>query len=75
MKAKETTSLSFSGAHFGHYKARATHKGINQLHTMLTDIPLRTGFSYRWWKKGINIMLEKIVGNCDATKLRIILLF
>jgi len=39
------------------------------------DIPLRTSFSYKWWKKGINVMLEKIAGNCDATKLQIILLF
>jgi len=42
---------------------------------MLMDIPLRTGFSYRQWKKGINVMLEKITGNCEVTKLRIILLF
>jgi len=59
MKAKETTLSSFSGAHFGHYKAGATHKSINELHTVLADIPLQTGFSYRQWKKGINIMLEK----------------
>jgi len=74
-KAKETTSLSFSGAHFGHYKASMTNKTINQLHTLLTDIPLRTGFSYKQWKKEINVMLEKIAGNCNVTKLRIILLF
>jgi len=53
MKAKETMSSSFLGAHFSHYKAGATHKGINQLHTMLMDISLQTSFSYRWWKKGI----------------------
>jgi len=32
-------------------------------------------FSYKQWKKGINVMLEKITGNCDVAKLRIILLF
>jgi len=74
-KAKETTSSSLSGAHFGHYKARANHKLINALHTMLTDILLWMGFSYQQWKKGINVMLEKIAGNCEATKLCIILLF
>jgi len=74
-KAKETTSLSLSGAHFGNYKARASHKLINTLHTLLTDIPLWTGFSYRRWKKGINVMLEKIAWNCEVTKLQIILLF
>jgi len=40
MKAKETTSSSLSGAHFGHYKAGATHAMINKLHTLLADIPL-----------------------------------
>jgi len=74
-KAKETTSSSLSGAHFGHYKAGGNHKLINALHTMLTDILLRMGFLYQWWKKGINIMLEKIAGNCKVTKLQIILLF
>jgi len=39
-KAKETTSSSLSGAHFGHYKTRATNKIINSLHTLLMDIPL-----------------------------------
>ncbi len=74
-KVKEATSSSLSGIHFGHYKTGANHELINALHMMLTDIPLRMGFSYWWWKKGINIMLEKITGNCKVTKLRIILLF
>jgi len=33
------------------------------------------GFSYKWWRKGINVMLEKIVSNCKVAKLCIILLF
>jgi len=74
-KAKEPTSSRLSGVHFGHYKAGANHALINKLHTMLMDILLHMGFSYRWWKKGINVMLEKIAGNCEVTKLRIILLF
>jgi len=47
IKAKETTSSSFSGVHFGHYKAGAQHTLINALHTMLTDIPLCMEFSYQ----------------------------
>jgi len=74
-KAKETTSSSLSGAHFGHYKAGANHELINALHTMLMDILLQMGFSYRHWEKAINVMLEKIASNCEATKLWIILLF
>jgi len=75
MKAKEATSSCLLGAHFGYYKARSTHKIINKLHTLLMDIPLHMGFSYKWWKKGINMMLEKIAGNCKVSKLCIILLF
>jgi len=59
----------------GHSKASATHEPINALHTILMDIPLQTGFSYWRWKKGINVMLEKITGNCEATKPHIILPF
>jgi len=59
MKTKEATSSSLLGVHFGHYKASVTHKFINKLHMMLTDIPLWTGFLYWWWKKGVNVMLEK----------------
>jgi len=44
MKAKESTSSSLSGAHFGHYKAGATHAVINKLYTLLADIPLWMGF-------------------------------
>jgi len=33
-KAKETTSSSLSGTHFGHYKAGANHELINALHTI-----------------------------------------
>jgi len=40
MKAKEMTSSSLSGVHFGHYKASATHAAINELHTLLADILL-----------------------------------
>jgi len=52
MKAKEATSSSLSGAHFGHYKAGTTHKIINKLHMLLMDIPLCIGLLYKQWKKG-----------------------
>jgi len=54
---------SLSGAHFRHYKA-GTHKElINAVHTALLAIPLKIGFSYNRWKKEINVMLEKSLGN------------
>jgi len=62
-KAKEWTAFSLSGAHFGHYKARTFHAIISAVHTALSAIPLKIGYSYNHWKKGINVMLEKIPGD------------
>jgi len=58
LKAKETTASSKSRAHFGHYKTGAIHNNINEMHTLMVAIPLRSGCSYRRWKKGINIQRE-----------------
>jgi len=45
------------------------------INAKLADIPLQTGFSPACWKKGLNVMLEKVAGNINVEKLRIILLF
>jgi len=66
---------SLSGAHFGHYKAGTFNELINAVHMALSTIPMKTGFSYQQWWKGINVMLEKTPGNFQVDKLRIILLF
>jgi len=44
------------GDNFGHHKAGTFSNIINSVHTVA--IPLKTGFSYNWWRKGINVMLE-----------------
>jgi len=75
IKSKERTASSLSGAHFGHYKSGTFNDLINGVHTALAVIPLKTGYSYTRWRKGINIMLEKSTGNFQVDKLRIILLF
>jgi len=41
----------------------------------LLAIPMKMGFSYQRWRKGINVMLEKSLGNFQVNKLCIILLF
>jgi len=75
-KAKECTASSLSGAHFRHYKSGTFSELINSIHMALLTIPLKTGYSYHhWWKKGINMMLEKSPGNFQVDKLCIILLF
>ncbi len=45
------------------------------INSTMADIPLRTGFSYDRWQKGLNIMIEKTIGDFNVEKLRIILLF
>jgi len=45
------------------------------INATLADIPLKTGFSPTCWWKGLNVMLEKVAGNFNVEKLRIILLF
>jgi len=41
----------------------------------MADIPMTTGYSPNCWWEGLNVMLEKIPGNFNVEKLRIILLF
>jgi len=42
---------------------------------MMVNLPMKTGYSpHRWWE-GLNVMLEKMLGNFNVEKLRIILLF
>jgi len=45
------------------------------MNAAMADIPLHTGFTYEQWKKGLNIMIEKMVGDFNVKKLHIILLF
>ena len=74
-KARETTSSSASGIHFGHYIAGTFNPEILLINTAMADIPLHTGFAYDRWKSGLNIMIEKAAGDFNVEKLRIILLF
>jgi len=41
----------------------------------MADIPLKTSYSPNRWREGLNVMLEKSLGNFNVEKLRIILLF
>jgi len=71
-KAHETTSSSASGIHFGHYIAGTFNPEIMVVNA---NIPLQTGFLYQRWQTGLNIMIEKTMGDFNVKKLRIILLF
>ena len=48
---------------------------INWVNTSMINIPYLSGYSPKRWQRGINVMLEKIKGNCIVEKLRTILLY
>ena len=61
-KAKEETSLSYSGLHFGHYIAGANCDYISQFHALQVLLVLKKGIALERWSKGLSVMLEKMVG-------------
>jgi len=68
-KAQEMTSSSVLGLHFGHYIVGTFNLEILVINTTLADIPLRTGFLYDRWKKGLNVMIEKSARDFNVEKL------
>ena len=73
-KAKEKTSSSESGLHFGHYKAAAQSSVVSHLHALKTSLALKRGFALERWSRGLSVMLEKMFGCTLVSKLRAILL-
>ena len=73
-KAKESTSSSPSGLHFGLWKANATDDTLADIDRILRGIPFRTGHSLRRWQTGVDVELCKKAGNYDVDKLRTIVL-
>jgi len=74
-KAQETMVSSMSQVHFGHYMAGTFNPEIALLNATMVDILLQSGYSPWRWRKGLNVMLQKQVGNINVEKLRIIVLF
>ena len=72
---KERTASSFSGRHFGHYKA-ASHSDflLPEVHAKTIELVTKTRATPERWSKGLSVMLEKIAGVALVTKLRAILL-
>ena len=73
-RAKEDTSSSMSGLHFGHYKAGAQSQIISHFHALKTSLLLHRGIALDRWSHGLSVMLEKMFGCSLVTKLRSILL-
>ena len=72
--AREKTSSSESGLHFGHYKAAARSPAVSHLHALKTTLALKRGFALDRWARGLSVMLEKMFGCTLVSKLRAILL-
>jgi len=75
LKARETTVSSPSGIHFGHYMAAMADETVARLNAILANLALYSGTAPDRWKKTLNVMLEKMAGNNNVKKLRIIMLF
>jgi len=63
------------GIHFGHYIAAVKEILTEKINRLMATIPMITGISPQRWRHALNVMLEKVAGNCSVEKLRIIMLF
>ena len=73
-RAKEKTSSSISGLHFGHYKAASHSYDIASLHSRFTQLVFMTGISLSRYQSGLQVILEKKPGAINIDLLRAILL-
>ena len=72
--AKEETSSSMSGYHFGHYMAGSMSEYIDHFHALKATLLLHHGLVLERWAQGLSVMLQKLFGCSLITKLRSILL-
>ena len=73
-KARERTSSSLSGLHYGHYKAAAQSDLFSEIHALMTELAVTGGTPLARWESGLSVMLEKTKGIIQVDKLRAILL-
>ena len=74
-RVKERTSSSPSTLHVGHWKAVCSDPATTWVNMVMINIPYISGYSPKRWQHGLNVMIEKIKGNCRVDKLRTILLY
>jgi hypothetical protein len=72
--AKEETSSSKSGMHFGHYVAGSLSECIDDFHALKATLLLHHGLVLDRWAQGLLVMLQKMFGCLLITKLHSILL-
>ena len=73
-RANERISSSYSGLHYGHYKAASFDVNLSALHAQKLTMAAKAGMPLDRWGIGVTVLLEKICGNNYAHKLRAICL-
>ena len=73
-KAKENTSSSKSGRHFGHYKAICSDPDLVALQLASINHAATRGSPLSRWSNGVTVLLEKVAGSKRIEKLRAICL-
>jgi len=68
-KVREQPASSPLKVHFGHYIAGTFNPHITIINAKMAELPQSRGKALRHWTKGLNVMLEKIPGNCNLDKL------
>jgi len=58
-KAKEYTSSSFSGLHFGHCKSATSSHLLAHLHARFTQLVFMLGISLQRYQSGLQVILER----------------
>jgi len=72
--AWECMSSSYSGLHFGHYKAAASCPTLSEFHAIFTHLCFADGFSPQCWPSGLQVVLETKAGMIHIDKLLALLL-
>lgn len=67
--AKEKTSSSFLGRHFGHDKAASFSDKLSLLHVSSINLVVSCGHPLAQWKSGVTVLLKKESGNIYIGKL------
>ena len=73
-KAKERTSAGMSKLHYGMFKAHIKSRILAEVDASMRSVAYTTGYSYRRWKRGLDVQLLKKAKVYAADKLRTILL-
>ena len=69
-RIREGTASSYSGVHYGHYKAAAHSEKLSRFLARKITLISRTRTPPDRWSYGLTVMLEKIAGMALVNKLR-----